>query len=96
MGKRVVDARQRQHSRGYLNADLPLHELDTSCGLGNAEKQLLQRVSARFRLSARSIHRILKIARTIADLDHSDTIQLQHLREAVGYRNLAKPGKALR
>jgi magnesium chelatase family protein len=88
--KRVGDARQRQLSRGFLNAQLPLAELDRLCALAEPEKQLLQRVTRRFRLSARSIHRILKVARTIADLDRSNTIQGPHLQEAVGYRCMDK------
>ena len=41
-------------------------------------------------LTARSYHRILKVARTIADLDHSEEIKLEHLQEAIGYRTLDK------
>ena len=41
------------------------------------------------KLSARAYHRILKLARTIADLDNSDTIAIQHLSEAIGYRKVA-------
>jgi magnesium chelatase family protein len=44
----------------------------------------------RFRLSARSYHRILRVARTIADLDGTETIGRQHLTEALGYRSLER------
>ena len=77
--------------RSNLGAESAIGPIDTAiCALAEPEKQLLQTVTRRFRLSARSIHRILKVARTIADLDHSDTIQGPHLQEAVGYRCLDK------
>jgi magnesium chelatase family protein len=88
---RVITARETQQTRGCLNAYLPLSELEHSCSLGGGEKRALQQAASRFRLSPRSIHRILKVARTIADLDQSDTISLAHLGEAISYRCLEKP-----
>jgi magnesium chelatase family protein len=49
---------------------------------------MLREVINRLQLSARAYDRILRLARTIADLDNSPTLQTQHLAEAVGYRNL--------
>ncbi len=85
---RVRQGRQIQHTRGELNATLSLKRLDQVCALNQPEEQLLQRVIDRFKLSPRSIHRILKVARTIADLDAKEQIQATHLGEAVGYRCL--------
>ncbi|MDT8386693.1 MAG: YifB family Mg chelatase-like AAA ATPase [Thiogranum sp.] len=87
---RVVAARSIQQSRGHLNAHLPLPQMEISCILGTQEKQALQQAMNRFRLSPRSVHRILKVARTIADLDASDAISLPHLSEAINYRCLDK------
>jgi magnesium chelatase family protein len=49
-------------------------------------KQLLSDAIDKFHLSARAYHRILKVARTIADLDNSNSVNIQHLSEAIGYR----------
>ena len=56
--------------------------------LDNAGMDLLRMAMERFSLSARAYSRILKVARTIADLDASDRVQPHHLAEAIGYRNL--------
>jgi magnesium chelatase family protein len=86
--KRVLAARAHQQARGYLNAQLPLDRLESLCALGAAEQLLLRAASTKFRLSPRSIHRILRIARTIADLDHAERIRSAHLQEAITYRCL--------
>ena len=50
--------------------------------------QLLRMGMERLKLSARAYNRILKVARTIADLDHSEQVESRHIAEAIGYRNL--------
>ncbi len=93
--KRVVMARRCQQARGCLNARLPLERLEDVCALQAPEQELLHRASSRFRLSPRAIHRIVRIARSIADLDHATQIGAQHLQEAIAYRCLdkqAQPG----
>ncbi len=84
--RRVMTARARQQARGSLNAQLPLAALDEVCGLGKTEKQLLDKVATRFRLSPRAIHRILRVARSIADLDDKPRVATTHLQESCGYR----------
>jgi magnesium chelatase family protein len=84
--QRVIHARGKQLARGRLNARLTLAELDEVCQLGKAEKVLLDKVASRFRLSPRSIHRIQRVARSIADLDDSIPVSTRHLQEACGYR----------
>jgi magnesium chelatase family protein len=86
--RRVVAARRRQRQRGGVNAQLPVAAIDRLCTLNSADRQLLERVAHRFRLSPRAIHRILRVARSIADLDDADRLEARHLQEAVGYRCL--------
>jgi magnesium chelatase family protein len=87
--KRVLQARNKQMKRaGKANYMLENKELDTYCILSDANYLLLEQAISRFGLSARAYHRILKVARTIADLAESDQIQTVHLSEAIGYRRL--------
>lgn len=87
---RVEAARQRQRQRngGIANADMGIREIERHCALAEADYKLLESALARLKLSPRAYHRILKVARTIADLAASETIQTQHLSEAIGYRAL--------
>ena len=55
------------------------------------DKRLLRQVMERFQLSARAYHRILKVARTITDLDRSESISTAHITEAISYRCLDRP-----
>jgi magnesium chelatase family protein len=87
--QRVFAADERQRARnGKANAALNNQELKHYCKLDSASLQLMQRASDQLGLSARAYHRILRLARTIADLEHSDDIKAQHLSEAIGYRQL--------
>ncbi len=83
---RVSSARRRQQARGQLNAAIPLNRMDRTCGLSTPDQALLQKAAQRFRLSPRAVHRILRVARTIADLDQKEDIQAPHLQEAISYR----------
>ncbi len=86
--ERVVRARQWQRERsGCLNADLDSIGMARVCRLKAADQALLGRIMERFQLSARSYHRILKVARTTADLDQKEQIETGHLTEALGYRS---------
>lgn len=83
----VVDCRARQLQRaGRLNATLSGPRLERDCRLDKSGKRLLREAMDKLRLSARGYHRVLKLARTIADCENSDTIDAQHLLEALSYR----------
>ncbi|MFT4198612.1 MAG: ATP-binding protein, partial [Pseudoxanthomonas sp.] len=84
---RVVAARRRQLDRaGRLNAHLDQAGTFATCRLPPADQQLLERAIERLQLSARAMHRILRTARTIADLAGAADIAGDHLAEALGYR----------
>ena len=68
------------------NADMGPAEVREYCKLDEAGKALVKAAMTQLQLSARAFHRILKLARTIADLDGSDTIKTHHLAEALQYR----------
>ncbi len=85
--QRVIQAQQRQKQRrGKYNARLSNREIEQDCQLQADEQKVLQQSMEKMKLSARAYHRILKLARTIADLDNSEQIRLQHLTESIGYR----------
>lgn len=87
--QRVVKARNIQLQRaGKANAMLQHKQLEVFCTLRDQDFQLLEQAISRLGLSARAYHRILKVARTIADLAGSEQIQTNHLSEAIGYRRL--------
>ena len=86
---RVVASRERQLARaGRANAHLDVALTSHTCRLQPGDQLLLERAIDTLQLSARSMHRILRVARTIADLAASDEIATPHLTEAIGYRRL--------
>ena len=88
--QRVVQAQQGQRARqGKANARLTPGEIDAHCALAGTAAALLAQASAKLQLSARAWHRILKVARTIADLADSAHIDVPHVAEAIQYRRLA-------
>ena len=87
--ERVLKAYNKQmHRHGKINAELSNKELETSCHLKTAEQQLMDQAMEKLKLSARAYHRILKLSRTIADLEEANDINSQHLSEAISYRSL--------
>jgi len=73
---------------GKTNNELGSKEIEQYCHLQKTDQALLNQAMDKLKLSARAYHRILKLARTIADLDASDHIRSQHLSEAISYRSL--------
>ncbi|EMP54155.1 Mg-chelatase subunits D/I family, ComM subfamily protein [Marinobacter santoriniensis NKSG1] len=85
---RVIAARGRQAKRGVVNAELSGRALQNACRLDDSSEQLLTSAMERLGLSARALHRILRLARTLADLAGADQVAQSHLVEALGYRQL--------
>ena len=88
---RVTEARNRQLDRqGCLNAKMSNQQIDLYCELDQATEGLLLTSIEKLKLTARSYHKVLRLARTIADMASESNIQSQHLAEAIAYRNLDK------
>lgn len=92
--ERVVRARERQRERfahrtdTYTNADMTVADVSAFCKVSEGGDALLRTAIARLALSARAYHRVLKVARTIADLDLAADIGVVHVSEAIQYRSL--------
>lgn len=92
--ERVVRARNIQARRYrdfpgiHCNAQMTERMMAEYCRLDAPTTEVLREAMVRLNLSARAYSRILKVARTIADLDGKENIELPHIAEAVGYRNL--------
>jgi magnesium chelatase family protein len=85
---RVESARAIQNARGFYNARIPVQHLRKICALDDAGERTLEMAVRRMGLSARAHDRILKVARTVADLGSSECVSAKHLAEAVQYRSL--------
>jgi magnesium chelatase family protein len=88
----VQEARFKGHPNMRVNADAEGAMLDDIATPDSESRDLLSKVAERFGLTARGYHRVLRVARTIADLDKSPTVRRPHVAEAVSYR-LAVPTK---
>jgi magnesium chelatase family protein len=98
--ERVDRARAAQRERFasrlgvYANAHMAARDIRTFCGVSDGADALLRTAITRLALSARAYHRILKIARTIADLEGAADLQPKHVSEAIQYRSLDRRGLA--
>ena len=88
MRERVESARATQDRRGFLNARIPSAQLRKSCHLDESGERTLEMAVRKLSLSARSHDRLLKVARTIADLAGQEQVAAKHIAEAVQYRSL--------
>lgn len=91
--ERVVECQKIQLTRYsketfHHNSRIPTAKIKQYCGLGMEETKYMEHIYEKQALTARTYHKILRVARTIADLDHCEQIGLRHLNEAVCYRSV--------
>jgi magnesium chelatase family protein len=86
--RKIQDARFKNHDKVYSNAQMNNKDLDRYCQLDESGRGLLKNAMEKLNLSARAYDRIIKVSRTIADLDASAKILTEHLAESIQYRSL--------
>ena len=86
---RIQSERYREE-KCYFNSQIPVARRPEYCALGEKETADMERIYEKLQLSARAYHKIIKLSRTIADLEGSERITTRHLTEAVCYRGLDK------
>ena len=90
--KKVIQVRTVQLNRqNCLNAFLNTNTCDEVCTLGSKEKDFLTQVLTKIKLSARGYHRLLKVARTIADMEEQMEVKLNHLHQALSFKHSQHP-----
>ncbi len=87
---RDIQLKRFAGTKTNCNAKMTTNQVNTYCALSQESEDLIKDAFERLNLSARAYNRILKVARTIADLDNSENIELSHIAEAIGYRSLDK------
>ncbi len=88
MRERVLAARDVQSKRGFYNSQIPSKLIRQLSALDDAGERTLEMAVRRMSLSARAHDRILKVARTVADLSATEMVSAKHVAEAVQYRSL--------
>jgi magnesium chelatase family protein len=88
---RKIQVRRLQKSSIRANAGMNTRHIRQYCVIDAESEQIVKNAADRLGLSARAYHRVLKIARTIADLEASARIRPPHILEAIGYRSMDRP-----
>jgi len=90
--RKIQEKRFKEMEGVYFNARMPSNMVRDICAIDSAGRALLKRAMENLKLSARAYDRILKVARTIADLEQSEKLLPEHLAEAIHFRNLDREG----
>jgi magnesium chelatase family protein len=83
-----IQSKRYENENFYHNSQIPASKISEYCPLGKKEESFMESVYKKESLTARTYHKILRVARTIADMEQSSQIQLHHLVEAVCYRSI--------
>ena len=93
IGARLMqEKRFKEHENMYCNAQMSPQMVRMICKINDAGQLLLKRAMEKLGLSARAYDRILKVSRTIADLNANENIKAEHVAEAIQYRSLDREG----
>jgi len=84
----IAVSKQKERNKGSFNAYLPIDKIDTICALTEGAQALMKQAFEKLHLTMRGYHKLLKVSRTIADLESSDLILEEHVKEALMYRFL--------
>ena len=87
-GARDIQSKRFSRTKIFCNSKMSSRHIKTHCKIDQASRRLLESAIDKLGLSARAFNRVLKIARTIADLEGEQNIQVNHISEAIQYRNL--------
>lgn len=79
--------KERYKGKAYFNSQMGVEEIEKYCALNTEERKLMERAISKYELSARAYHRVLRTARTIADLDGSEVLNVRHISEALFYKS---------
>jgi len=92
--EKVIKVRAIQIARqNCINANLSAKACENVCALGEAEQNFLSQSMNQLKLSARGFHRLLKVARTIADMNEHETVNLSHLQQALSFKHVLNAPK---
>ena len=90
MKARNIQEKRFESANILTNSQMSNKDIKKFCKLNSTSENIMKNAFDKYRFSGRTFNKILKVARTIADLDESDTINENHLLEAIGYRSLDK------